>query len=230
MKYLDSSLKNSNKIYRYIPVYRLLEILSLNKLTFMKTNMWEDPFEGFLYNYCVNEFSQWEKFSNLKTTVFCLCFSSDSEKDQIWRSYTPNRDGVRMKMNLVALESSLGDEYILGKVHYKTVNIIKRLLRKYRNDAKPCKEKLLKLFFLKRKSFENDVEVRLITTDSLITGDVKSIDVNAKGMIKEVMFDPRMDDGLFASYRSLLKSKAYDFKGKVHKSKLYSPAKVFENI
>ena len=230
MKYLDSSLKNSNKIYRYIPVYRLLEILSLNKLTFMKTNMWEDPFEGYLYDYCVNEFSQWEKFSNLKTTVFCLCFSSDSEKDQIWRSYTPNRDGVRMKMNLAALESSLGDDYIVGKVHYRANNNIKKLLREYKDDTEPSEEKLIKLFFLKRKAFKNDKEVRLITTDSLITGDVKSIDVDAKGMIREVMFDPRMDDGLYASYRSLLKSKAYDFKGKVHKSKLYSPTKVFEII
>jgi hypothetical protein len=211
MKYLDSSLKNSNKIYRYIPVYRLLEILSLNKLALMKTNMWEDPFEGFLYDYCVSNFSQWERFSNLKTTVFCLCFSSDSEKDQIWRSYTPIRDGVRMKMDLAALESSFGEEYILGKAHYKTVNNIKRLLFKYRDDAKPSKEKLLRLFFFKRKAFKNDMEVRLITADSLITGDVKSIDVDAKGMIREVMFDPRIDDGLYPSYRSLLKSKSCDF-------------------
>jgi hypothetical protein len=135
-----------------------------------------------------------------------------------------------MKMDLAALESSLGNEYILGKVHYKTVNNIKRLLFKYRDDAKPSKEKLLRLFFFKRKAFKNDMEVRLITADSLITGDVKSIDVDAKGMIREVMFDPRIDDGLYASYRSFLKSKAYDFKGKVHKSKLYSPTKVFEII
>lgn len=229
MKYLDSSLKNSN-IYRYIPLYRLLEILSLNKLTFMKTDMWEDPFEGFLFDYCISKFSQWKEFSNLKTAVFCLCFSSDSEKDQIWRSYTPNRDGVRMKMNLAALESSLGDDYILGKVHYRVANSIKKLLRQYGDDAEPSKEKLLKLFFLKRKAFKNDMEVRLITTDSLTAGDVKSIDVDARDLIREVMFDPRMDDGLYDSYRSLLKSKTYDFKGKVHKSKLYSPTKVFKSI
>jgi hypothetical protein len=57
-----------------------------------------------------------------------------------------------MKMDLAALESSFGDEYILGKVHYRTVNSIRNLLREYRDDAEPCKEKLLKLFFLKRRA------------------------------------------------------------------------------
>jgi len=76
----------------------------------MKTSKWEDPFEGFLFDYCVREFSQWHKFSDLKTALFCLCLSTDSEKDQIWRAYTPNRDGVRMKLNLSALEPFLGPD------------------------------------------------------------------------------------------------------------------------
>lgn len=231
MKYLDSPFKNRERdIYRYIPVYRLLEILSLNKLTFMRTNLWEDPFEGFLFDYCVNNFPQWKKFSDLKATVFCLCLSNDSEKDQIWRSYTPNRDGVRMKVNLDALESSLDDNYILGRVKYRWVKSLKGLLQKYKDDAEPSQEKLLELFFFKRKDFETDVELRLLTTDSSTKSDIKSIDIDAKGMIKEVMFDPRMDDGLYASYRRLIKSKVYGFDEKVHHSKLYSPTKVFKSI
>lgn len=231
MKYLDSPFKNKERdIYRYIPLYRLLEILSLNKLTFMRTNLWEDTFEGFLFDYCVNNFPQWKEFSDLKATIFCLCLSNDSEKDQIWRSYSPNRDGVRMKVNLDALESSLDDNYILGRVHYRHTRVIKNLLCEYKEDKSPSEGKLIKLFFIKRKQFENDREVRLMTTDSSTKSDIKSIDIDAKGMIKEVMFDPRMDDGLYAGYRRLIKSKVYGFDEKVHHSKLYSPTKVFKSL
>jgi len=82
MQYLDPSLRNAN-LFRYVPVYRLLEILALNKLTLMKTSKWEDPFEGYLFDYCVREFPQWRESRDLKAALFCLCLSRDREKDQI---------------------------------------------------------------------------------------------------------------------------------------------------
>ena len=229
MQYLDPSLRQAN-LYRYVPLHRLLEVLSLNKLTFMKTSKWEDPFEGFLFDYCVREFPQWHLFSGLKTSLFCLCLSTDTEKDQIWRAYTPNSDGVRMKLNLSALEPFLGPDYILGNVCYRVVSTIKKLLREYRDEQAPCEDKLLKLFFFKRKAFKSDQEVRMITTDASATGDVKSVEIDARAVIGEIMFDPRMDGKLYSSYKDLLKSDAYRFPGKIHQSELYSPAKVFTGI
>jgi len=229
MRYLDSSLKQAT-LYRYVPLYRLLEVLSLNKLALMKTSKWEDPFEGFLFDYCIREFPQWHAFRDLKTELFCLCLSTDMEKDQIWRAYASNRDGVRMKLYLSALESALGEEFVLGKVSYRVVSAIEELLREYRDDHAPSEDKLLKLFFLKRKGFKSDQEVRLLTTDASTTGDVKSVEIDARAVIAEVMFDPRMDGSLYSSYKDLLKSAVYGFRGRIHQSQLYSPAKVFENI
>lgn len=229
MQYLDPSLKQ-DRLYRYVPVYRLLEVLSLNKLTFMKTSKWEDPFEGFLFDYCVREFPQWRVFSDLKTSLFCLCLSTESEKDQIWRTYTPNRDGARMTLNLPALRSSLGPDYTMGRVCYRVVGSIENLLNEYRHDQAPSEDKLLKLFFLKRKAFKSDQEVRIITMDGSTTGDVKSVQIDARAVIGEVMFDPRMEGALYSSYRELLKSDTYGFTGTIHQSELYSPARVFKGI
>jgi len=135
-----------------------------------------------------------------------------------------------MKLSLSVLESSLGSNCVLGDVNYRVKSTIKKRLRDYRDDPEPSEDKLLRLFFYKRKAFKHDKEVRLITTDSSATGDVKSVEVDAKEMIREVMFDPRMDDALYSSYRDLLKSAAYGFDGKIHQSKLYSPGKVFKSI
>jgi len=107
---------------------------------------------------------------------------------------------------------------------------MKKLLRDYRDEQAPSEDKLLKLFFLKRKAFKSDQEVRMITTDASTTGDVKSVEIDARAVIGEVMFDPRMDGALYSSYKDLLTSDAYRFAGRIHQSELYSPAKVFRGI
>jgi hypothetical protein len=94
----------------------------------------------------------------------------------------------------------------------------------------PCEEKLLKLFFFKRKAFKSDQEVRIITTDAAAAGDVKSVEIDARAVIGEIMFDPRMDGKLYSSYKDLLKSDAYRFTGRIHQSELYRPAQVFADI
>ncbi len=79
--------------------------------------MWEDPFEGFLFGQYLKRWPACQH-KHLSTSLYCLCFSTDMEKDLIWRSYTPKCDGVRIRTTVGELASVLDDRFVLGKVSY----------------------------------------------------------------------------------------------------------------
>jgi hypothetical protein len=59
------------RVYRYIPIHRLWEILANKKLYFMRNTKWEDPFEGFLLKqYCKNIGLDYLDLISLLSTVF----------------------------------------------------------------------------------------------------------------------------------------------------------------
>ena len=83
-------LETDKPLYRYLPIGRFIEMLETNEIGFPATTQWDDPFEGFLLSKYLKEWPRRE-YNGLEDSIYCLCFSKDMEKDQIWRSYIHHR-------------------------------------------------------------------------------------------------------------------------------------------
>lgn len=219
-------------VYRFIPVYRLFDILSRNELFFLRTSKWDDPFESYLFDKFVSdtnsEYYHLQKHVALKQKLFFLCCSQVFETDHMWKIFTPDKNGVRIRMQLRDISSlgtkTHGDIYI-GKVQYKLKKSIRNLIKEYKDPQKNIVN-LLRLFFVKRTAYKTEKEIRVVLYKNIDTAsDVASIPFHGH-KIEEVMFDPRMDKAVFEKYKDHLKT-IFQFPNKIFQSSLYDPERVF---
>jgi hypothetical protein len=94
---MESGDKILRRVYRYMPVHRLWQVLATRRLYFMRNSKWDDPFEGFLVKqYCsITD----QDFVSLNAGKFFLCCCRIEERDHLWRNYTPNKDGVLVTLS-----------------------------------------------------------------------------------------------------------------------------------
>lgn len=180
-------------LYRYIRIGRLEDMLSGDCIGMLNPSKWEeeDPFEGFLFKKYIDRWPD-SNHRDLKNSIYCLCFSTDMEKDQIWKSYTPKKDGVRIKIKVEDLKKNFDDSFVLDDVKYKNRKTMREILEDLLKQENQNEESLRNLFFYKFLGFKNDKEVRLLTIDRSNSGDVKNVHIDVCSVIKKIMFDPRM--------------------------------------
>ncbi len=223
---MQTELESSKQLYRYMPFNRYLAIISDDRVGMLRTTMWEDPFEGFLFRQYVQRWPACQH-QHLSSSLYCLCFSSDMEKDQIWRSYTPDCDGVRIRTTVAELASVLDDGFTLGKVCY----LNRKKMRALHDEAlrvasRPIGE-LRDLFLYKLLGFQHDREVRLLTIDACLDKDVKNVSLDACTLFSDVMCDPRMKTSTFDRCKEEIEN-VFARKGRsvrVTQSTLYDPVR-----
>jgi hypothetical protein len=233
------NLENINlntAVYRIFRFEDVLELLNNNEVTLVKANLWDDPYENFILK-CNATYNGTEVgIDNIQKQIFGQCWSLLDESDAMWRIYSPNHNGVKIKSNLEKIFniifddndiSSLGTSYI-GKVEYKSKSDIKK------HFSNPDNTKLLEKVDLvieshlyKRKEFEHEKEVRLIYfTDSFsdyLDKKIKKFKVEPNDLIEEICFDPRISERYLELYKktfqnlgftgNMIKSNLYDFEG-----------------
>jgi hypothetical protein len=102
---LSEEKLNAN-IFRIISFDRLLEILESGKNTLSRPENWDDPFEKLLslvnvegdYDFPIKTFGYY---------IYAQCWTFSEENDLLWRVYSPERDGVRIKSTPLKLINSL---------------------------------------------------------------------------------------------------------------------------
>lgn len=208
-------------LYRYIPVHRLWQMLATKKIYFLRNTKWDDPFEAFLVKrYCI---SNAQDFNLMNSDKYFLCCTTRRERDHFWRNYTPNKDGVMLKLDIASLKS--GHKGIIAKaVTYPVRKEIRRLLEKITGGT-ITKAELTDLFFRKRKAFEDEAEYRLMIQGKSYKGDVVGVDFIPEKTVIQILFDPRMDPSTFESHKLFIHKQFGLFN--VHHSKLYSPDEAF---
>ncbi len=208
-------------VYRYMPVHRLWQILSTARLYFLRNSKWDDPFEGFLLRkYCK---TMKKNFTLLNAEKYFLCCTTKRERDHFWRNYTPNKDGVSIKLNLDVLRAS--DPRILCQtIEYPERSVIQELLRQITNGKWPSSD-VTKLLFIKRFAFRDEGEFRLMIQDKSNRDEVLAIDVEPGRIIERILFDPRMDPDTFKVHREFIHDRFGGYA--VAHSQLYNPERSF---
>tara|TARA_R110000823_G_C15790955_1_gene486132 strand:- start:55 stop:834 length:780 start_codon:yes stop_codon:yes gene_type:complete len=223
-------------IYRIFSFDRLTQLFNEQKLTLVKPKKWDDPFENFILK-STGQFPDGTQITiGNRDSFYGQCWSLTKESDAMWRIYSPDKDGVKVKTTIRKLFEPFfrlggvhhkinGHEYNLtsyiGKVKYQSTKQLTAML----TDRDRMSDKLFdqsgwgsaSTFFFKRWAFRHENEVRLMYnghSDSTINleSDIFKFDINPFEVIDEIVFDPRMDKVIYERNKEITESWGFDKK------------------
>lgn len=221
------SSSSRNFIYRIMRFDHAVEVLKENgTLHFSHPSSWEDPYE----TRVKHEYDH---------AIFAQCWSKAAASDAMWRIYSPNMLGVRLRTTKTDLESVM-QTYTKSNKGFKRrlKDVIYRAPGRYRSETGLLEVMMdheefrsprtaADLLCIKRAAFNHEKEVRAIlyneNAERNQTGKIEPIKVpvDGKKLISSIMFDPRTPDVLCEAMKHYLVN-VVGFKGEIDKSKLYT--------
>ncbi len=217
------------EIYRIMPIHRLLEAFDIEKLTLVKPEMWDDPFENLLLKGTAKT-SEGEilDFAPMRDAVYGQCWTLHKETDAMWRIYSQDKQGAKVKTTIRKLLDSLQSQSgtfskvhcFIGEVEYLTQkDLVSKLysINLLNTSGSGIAESLI----YKRIEFKHEKEVRLLYTEN--SERFHQYEIDPYDLFDEIVFDPRINEHLFASYQSSLKNKGY--KKSIRQSVMYQVPK-----
>ena len=219
----DDELDQS--IYRIMPVDRLLQCLDEKQLVLVPPSKWCDPFENWLLrSKVILSTGEIGDMNGIHDKVYGQCWTQHEETDAMWRIYSTDRNGAKVKTTPRKLLNSLksnnhsaGDvSCFIGKVEYQTEAALASSLTRI-NVLNANGSGIAKSLLYKRLEFVHEKEVRLIYLDG--SGSIYRFAIDPNLLFDEIVFDPRVDKHLFSAYKNAVIAKG--FLGKVSQSNLY---------
>jgi len=221
-------------VYRVITFERLVELFESKRNVLVHPSMWDDPFENIFLN-AIYTTDGGEQFRlAFRDHVFGQCWTLKGESDAMWRIYSANKDGVRIRTTIRKLLGSLHDTLphdhaniscFIGKVSYYTQRQLQRINLPILDSTGVNQAKSL---MIKRNAFEHEKEIRLVYCAPESSKPMQRIfnyECNPQEIISRVTFDPRMSRTMVRVFRSHLQSIGY--KGIIDQSQLYTLPKEF---
>lgn len=163
MKFLNLSLRDLNqRVYRIVPVERLYQFFETGRNVLVSPEKWEDPFENIALR---------SVFPRLG--LYGQCWTRHTASDAMWRIYSRDVDGIRIRTTVQALFNSLlkatprtAARPFIGSVKYlsdqKLIGFVRDAIADERwDDPGECARTLL----VKRRAFQHEREVRLIALE-----------------------------------------------------------------
>ena len=225
--------------YRIFSLQRFLEVLERKSLTLVSPAKWEDPFENFIHHHFRKKYSDPTRVMRwYGGNLVGQCWTLHRETDAMWRIYSSDKNGVKVKVKIKSLFEALWNSHYdpmtattccyLGKVEYQSKRMISEVLKKpglektLSGDDTAYKRALYLL--LKRNEFSHEKEIRLIyeyiSLEQLRNGAYYDVPIDPSGLFESIVLDPRMSETEFRMYRSGIEALGYT--GNITKSQLYS--------
>ena len=221
-----------NYIYRIISFDRFLELFNTKKNTLVKPKLWEDTFENFTLKSKLKLPNGDEIELDTHERVYGQCWTTSRASDAMWRIYSPDKRGIRIRTTIDKLLSSLDianvgvemTESCIGKVDYiSEAKITEQAKKAFSDSGQVTFGSLFSSLLVKRKAFEHENEIRLIHLDwgySLPKNDIYSYDIDPHELISQVMIDPRISYEEFQKIKIAIK-KSTGYQGDIKRSLLY---------
>lgn len=224
-------------IYRVFNYQRLLTLFELRKNTLVKPVLWDDPFENFILETASKALSNYSHYDfEARNNFFGQCWSLLEESDAMWRIYSPDKMGVKVKTTIRKLFDSLlnsieveSGHCFVGKVKYM--------------DSELLKDKLMDMAWLdmemitydgqaasllvKRLEFTHEQEVRLLFLNPRPDETTKlfQYSIDPMELFEEIQFDPRISTEMFSVFQFYLQDKI-GYKKPISQSELYKVPKL----
>ena len=218
-------------LFRIIPFDTLLHMLNEKKNTLVNISKWEDVYENFLLKENIIVKDKGYSIASLSNRYFGQCWTTKATSDAMWRIYSPDKKGVRIKTTIGRLwdsvDSGIKDgRCVIGKVQYIQLSKIKEdIVNSLPFTIKTFSNLITLSLFVKRSSFSHENEYRLIYVcdkDSEDNGKIiKEVSIDPQDFIINIYFDPRADNAYVERCKKIL-TKAFGFPAKkISKSTLY---------
>jgi hypothetical protein len=218
-------------IYRIISLERLLELFIIQENTLVRPKLWNDPFENFILGSKVESSGGVIDYT-IDKRIFGQCWTFHEESDAMWRIYSPNKNGLRVKTTGRKLYESFRkiqrdppDMSCLGKVEYLTNKELRVRANTIFYKTGIFSENIFESLLLKRKAFTYENEVRLLFTswdEGNLKDEIYRYGIDPHKLIDQIMVDPRSTNPEFETLRTIIE-KATGYKGRIERSNLYSP-------
>lgn len=224
------------KLYKYFSLKNLEHLIKDKMLFIERVESWDDSYENFFLK-CNFDFDNMHvSAKSLIPDIFGQSWTTKKESDAMWRIYSNDKTGIKIKTNALELFKAL---YIddscmastwFGKVRYNLMENFKtELLTRIKNhhSYEVFRDIFPETEFMKREEFEHEEEFRvIITLDSEQTETYKeckrlAYKININDFIEEYCLDPRLNDYEFKRRKEELISKGIEA-NKIIKSELYN--------
>jgi len=230
--YLNFTEEEHDKpIYRIISLKRLTELFDSSKNTLVHPSLWEDPYENFILKSKVKLLSGEIAEYTYHENFYGQCWTLNQSSDAMWRIYSKDNHGIRIKTTVRKLLSSLyyGGAHkpdmscIVGKVQYLSQEKLEHFANNIYSNGSLKKEYLFKSLLVKRKAFSHEKEVRVLYYDMKrnVDGQVFNYELNPHEFIEQLMVDPRLSVKDANEFKTKIK-KITGYKGKINRSLLYA--------
>lgn len=194
-------------IYRVFKIRHLRNTLTKRKNTLVRPSLWDDPFENVLLNVPFYMNNEEISVEIIRDMIYGQCWTmNENETDALWRIYSPNKDGVRVKTTLRKLWNSFANlednrcelSYFIGKVQYKSADhIIYPLISNLKSYfVHEDSRALANTLFYKRIEFQHENEIRIIFKNRSTQnyGNLYEHNFDFLDNVEEILFDPRISD------------------------------------
>jgi hypothetical protein len=203
-------------IWKYLDLSKFLDLLMSKKLFMSRSDKFEDQYEG---TFSEPTFEEIRKLS-IDNPDFLKFYKTHREKVAIsswhineyesfamWQIFTQNTEGLAIQSTIGRLQNALAPEnnykQFIGEVNYID----------YKKEYIPFDDMFFPFLF-KRKSFQYEREVRIITdvAESNITlNDGLKINVNLGQLIEKIYIHPKSENWYKNLVIQLVKQLGFDF-------------------
>lgn len=221
-----SQTERTRPVYRFVCITRLYQLFDKKQNVLVSPDKWDDPFENFIL--------QSKKIS--RRSWFGQCWTRHRASDAMWRIYSQDSRGVRIRSSPFRLVESLleslppGSRGFIGAVQYLPE---KRMMRFVQSALSPGKladaVEAAKTLLVKRPAFRHEAEVRLLllNVDAAPNQKLAPYPVDPHKLIDQVMLDPRIPKPEADKLKREIRART-GFKGRIKRSLLYAPPPILE--
>lgn len=230
--YFEIPSKSIDKpIYRIISYRRLLEMFENKANVLVKPCLWEDTFENFILKSNVKHKNGDIVQYNYHDRIYGQCWSLHSASDAMWRIYSPDKTGIRIRTSIRKLYESLYAEHsefsgannCIGKVSYLRDNWLMAIADDTFDESGITLDKLFRTLLIKRRAFVHEKEVRILFHawgDYSCESKIHSYRIDPHELIDQIMIDPRVNYQEFKQIKSKIKEEL-GYNGSIKRSLLY---------
>lgn len=232
---MEIALQHDQAIYRIVHINHFMDMAYGKYNELSRPSNWDDPFENFYFQNKVSV-SQGQapiSLDDVRERYFCQCWSLIEDSDAMWRIYSKERMGIRIKTTVGEL---LGQVQSITNKDNSAISGIRKVV--YVDEVEIMEAAIMSLkdfsrtpdgpdssLLMKRKAFEHEQEIRLIYFDEAGTfkgASKMTLGINWKIVIDEIAIDPRLNDNALKWMKAAFASAGFS-KKIVVRSRLYQP-------
>jgi hypothetical protein len=203
-------------VWKYLDLSKFLEMLMSKRLFMSRSDKFEDQYEGTfseptyeeIKKIAANnpEFLDYYK-SHREKVVISSWHINEYESFAMWQIFTKNNEGLAIQSTIGRLKKALKTERKTEQ-HIGQVNYID-----YKKEHIPFDDTFFPFLF-KRKSFQYEREVRIISdvsSDNLKINDGLKIDVDINQLIERIYIHPKSENWYKNLVIELVEKLGFDF-------------------